>query len=141
MCGDPVSLAVAAAAHVTARAVQSVAATGWFHFAVSGGSTPWAMFAHLSRGDMPWRSTSIYQVDERIALTSSPYRGHPRLTLTYPALARADQLLWLVSGASKAPTLRRLLSGDHGIPAGRVTAAESVVMADLAAAGDRDVPP
>lgn len=140
VCNDRASLAGAAADHVTERAVQSVVARGWFHFALSGGDTPWAMVAQLSQRDMPWRSTSIYQVDERFAPTSSPYRGRSRLTLTYPALARADQLLWLVSGASKAPALRLLLDGDHGIPAGRVTARESVVMADLAAAGEQGVP-
>ena len=57
------------------------------------------------------------------------------MTLTYPALERADQLLWLVTGADKNEALTRLLAGDTTIPAGRVQAAASLVMADRAATG------
>ena len=52
------------------------------------------------------------------------------MTLTYPALARADQLLWLVSGEDKREPLAKLLAGDRSIPAGRVEAARSIVYAD-----------
>ena len=55
------------------------------------------------------------------------------MTLTYPALARASQILWLVTGADKRDPLARLLAGDTTIPAGRVEAAASLVMADRAA--------
>jgi 6-phosphogluconolactonase/glucosamine-6-phosphate isomerase/deaminase len=55
------------------------------------------------------------------------------MTLTYPALARADQLLWLVTGADKARPLAQLLAFDPAIPAGRVEAARSLVFADRAA--------
>ncbi|MBF8185218.1 6-phosphogluconolactonase [Nonomuraea sp. K274] len=164
---------------VTARAADEVAnlATtavvdhGRFTFAVSGGHTPWQMFAALVTRDLPWPNITIFQADERVApdgdpdrnlthlreslgavgaevvpmpvtdadleaaarryaellparfdlvhlglgpdghtaslvpgypvLTETdrlvaltrPYQGHPRMTLTYPALARADQLL------------------------------------------------
>jgi 6-phosphogluconolactonase len=214
---DPASMAVAAADHVVAHAARSVAFNGRFHFAVSGGRTPQAMFEQLSDRDMPWGATTIYQVDERIApiddpdrnlahltealagvpatvvampveepdplvaaqqyaeqlpesfdlvhlglgpdghtaslvpdddvlavddrlvaLTSSIYQGRRRMTLTYPALARAAQLLWLVSGSSKARALKQLLAGDPSMPAGRVTAGGSVVMADSSAAGEQE---
>jgi 6-phosphogluconolactonase/glucosamine-6-phosphate isomerase/deaminase len=55
------------------------------------------------------------------------------MTLTYPALARADQILWLVSGKDKKEPLARLLAGDTSIPAGRVEAARSTIVADAAA--------
>ena len=71
--------------------------------------------------------------DALVALTQ-PYQGHPRMTLTYPALARADQLMWLITGADKRDPLARLLAGDESIPAGRVQAARSLVLADAAAA-------
>src|SRR5262249_133089 len=48
------------------------------------------------------------------------YQGRRRMTLTYPALNRARQVLWVVTGAEKAPVLPRLMTGDHSIPAGRV---------------------
>jgi 6-phosphogluconolactonase len=56
------------------------------------------------------------------------------MTQTYPALARADQLLWLITGADKRDPLTKLLAGDESIPAGRVVAARSLIMADESAA-------
>ena len=56
-----------------------------------------------------------------------------RMILTYPALNRARQVLWLITGADKLEALRRLRAGDHVIPAGRVGAASQLVIADEAA--------
>lgn len=209
---DADAVAASAAEYVAVLARGAVAARGRFTFAVSGGHTPWAMFAALAAKDVPWADVDIFQVDERVAsdgnpdrnlthlraslgsapalvhpmpvtdpdlsmaaaayatalpqrfdlvhlglgpdghtaslvpgdpvlavndmlvAVTQPYQGHPRMTLTYPALARADQLLWLVAGADKRDPLARLLAGDTSIPAGRVTAARSLVLADAAAA-------
>jgi 6-phosphogluconolactonase len=208
---DPPAVARAAAAYVADRARAAVADHGSFHFAVSGGHTPWAMSAELAAEDVPWDHVVLYQVDERVApagdpdrnlthlreslgvapadvvampvedgdldaaaatyaarlperldlihlglgpdghtaslvpgdpvlevtdrlvAVTEPYQAHRRMTLTYPALARADQLLWLITGADKRDPLRRLLAGDPTIPAGRVAAARSLVLADAAA--------
>lgn len=208
---DDAALARAAAAFVTQRAVEAVAAKGSFAFAVSGGRTPWAMFAELASGHMPWPETVIFQVDERVApdgddsrnLTNlvrslgaarptikpmpvndadldraadqyaallperfdlvhlglgpdghtaslvpgdpvldvsdrlvaltNPYQGQRRMTMTYPALARADQVLWLITGADKREPLAQLVAGDASIPAGRVEAGRSLILADKAA--------
>jgi 6-phosphogluconolactonase len=213
VAADDDAVASQGAAYVAARARATVAEHGRFTFAVSGGHTPWAMFAALADEDMPWTAVELFQVDERVApdgdpdrnLThlrqsigdaparvhampvtdadldsaaaayatalpqrfdlvhlglgpdghtaslvpgdpvlaiqdrlvalTQPYQGHRRMTLTYPALARADQLLWLVTGADKRDPLARLLAGDESIPAGRVHAARSLVLADRAAAG------
>lgn len=72
--------------------------------------------------------------DRDVALTET-YKGRRRMTLTYPALARATVILWLVAGEEKAEALRLTLAGDPSIPAGRVAAERSVVVADAAAAG------
>jgi 6-phosphogluconolactonase/glucosamine-6-phosphate isomerase/deaminase len=48
---------------------------------------------------------------------------------------RSRELLWLVTGESKVEPLKLLLAGDPSIPAGRVRAARSLVIADDAAAG------
>jgi 6-phosphogluconolactonase len=210
---DAAAVARRAAAYVADRARTAVSENGRFTFAVSGGKTPWAMFAELASEDMPWADTEIFQVDERVApegdpdrnltnllasikdaparvhpmpvndadlaaaaasyatvlpqsfdllhlglgpdghtaslvpgdpvlevtnalvAVTQPYQGHQRMTLTYPALARADQLLWLIAGADKRGPLAKLLAGDQSIPAGRVLATESLVLADAAAAG------
>jgi 6-phosphogluconolactonase len=210
----PDAVARTAADFVATHARSAVAERGRFTFAVSGGHTPWAMFAALAEEDVPWTDVVLFQVDERIApegdssrnLThlresigdatvtvhpmpvndadlaaaaaayaaalperfdlvhlglgpdghtaslvpgdpvlsvtgalvsvTQPYQGQQRMTLTYPALARADQLLWLITGADKRDALARLLTHDESIPAGRVRAARSLVLADAAAAPD-----
>jgi len=210
--GDGDSTARAGATLLVASAVEAVARRGRFDLAVSGGTTPEAMFRELATMDVPWGRTTIFQVDERVAPAGDParnltmleaclrgvevqieamgvqdgdleaaaaayaarlperfdvvhlglgtdghtaslvpgdpvldvtdrlvavtaaYQAHRRMTLTYPALARADTLLWLVTGAAKHDAMHRLLASDPSIPAGRVTAARSVVLADTAAA-------
>lgn len=201
-----------AATIVAARARDAVRDHGRFTFAVSGGKTPWAMFARLAELDVPWDRVSIFQVDERVAPAGDPdrnlvqltaslpaeagadihpmpveaddldaaaaryaaglpdafdlvhlglgadghtaslipgdpvlevadrlvaltgtYQGRERMTLTYPALARARSTLFLVTGADKAGPLDQLLRHDPSIPAGRVEARDLVVIADRAA--------
>lgn len=67
---------------------------------------------------------------------SRTYQGLVRMSLTFAPLGRARHVLWLVTGAGKAPMLRRLAEGDRGIPAGRVERARALVIADAAAAAD-----
>jgi 6-phosphogluconolactonase len=208
---DPDEVARAGAMFVAARAREAANTRGTFHFAVSGGHTPWAMFAELASEDVPWEKMVVYQVDERVAppedpdrnlhhlrdalgkapaqvqampvndadleagaaayagslperfdlvhlglgpdghtaslvpgdpvlsvtdrlvALTQPYQGRVRMTLTYPALARARQILWLVTGDDKKLPLNKLMTGDTSIPAGNVNANASVVMADKAA--------
>ena len=208
---DPDSVAERAATFVAGQADAAVADRGRFSFAVSGGHTPWAMFAHLTE-EVAWEHVTIYQVDERIAPDGDPdrnlthlaaslppglvadirpmpvdaedleaaamtyarslperfdlvhlglgpdghtaslvpgdpvldvndrdvaltgaYQGRRRMTLTYPAINKARLVLWLITGADKVDALRRLRTGDHVIPAGRVEAASQLVIADEAA--------
>jgi len=210
---DADAVAVRAAAYVAQRAQVAVAEHGRFSFAVSGGRTPWAMFALLSER-MPWQDVTLYQVDERIAPDGDPsrnlthlraslpaggsaevrampvtapdleaaaaeyarslpgrfdlvhlglgpdghtaslvpgdpvlavmdrdvaltgqYQGQRRMTLTYPKINRARQVLWLVTGRDKVDALARLRAGDRSIPAGQVEAETQLVVADVAAAG------
>lgn len=198
---------------VASAAAMAVADRDRFTFAVSGGRTPWAMFAALY-GRMPWEKVTLFQVDERIAPEDDPdrnltqlkgalppggaadvrpmpvwaedleaaaalyadalpdkldlvhlglgpdghtaslvpgdaalavqdrdvaltgeYQGRRRMTLTYPALNRARQLLWLVTGDDKVDALRRLRAGDQTIPAGWISTDNALVLADAAAAG------
>lgn len=210
---DAAAVAERGAAYVAERAQAAVADHGRFTFAVSGGRTPWAMFAHLA-GKMPWETVTIYQVDERVAPDGDPdrnlmqlrrslppggaadvrampvgahdleaaaedyarslpeafdlihlglgpdghtaslvpgdpvldvmdrkvavtgkYQGRRRMTLTYPTLNAARQVLWLVTGEDKVDALQRLRAGDQSIPGGRVAAMSALIIADAAAAG------
>jgi 6-phosphogluconolactonase len=76
----------------------------------------------------------VLEVDDRlVATTTSQYEGLRRMTLTYPALARGEQLLWIVAGSDKRHALELLLAGDTSIPASRVEATHSLILADRAA--------
>lgn len=70
--------------------------------------------------------------DRRVAITGD-YQGHPRMTLTYPAIDQARQIVWLVTGPDKVEPLQKLLAGDESIPAGRVKNDNMIVVADEAA--------
>jgi 6-phosphogluconolactonase len=73
--------------------------------------------------------------DRFVALTGGEYQGRRRMTLTYPALAAARDIFWLVAGEDKRDALAKLLAGDPSIPAGRVEASDGLVLADEAASG------
>jgi 6-phosphogluconolactonase len=217
ICPDAAAVAQSAAEFVAAQARIAVGDRGRFTFAVSGGHTPWAMFARLAGEDMPWREVTIYQVDERVAPDGDPdrnlthlraslpsaaapdvrpmpvdaadleaaaaryasslpasfdlvhlglgpdghtaslvpgdpvldvsdrdvavtglYQGRRRMTLTYPVLERAPNVLWLVTGEDKANMVRRLQAGDASIPAGRVSRDNALIIADPRAASMLD---
>lgn len=70
---------------------------------------------------------------EWVALTD-PYQGSRRMTLTFPVLAAAREILWLVTGAEKAAVRARLERGDTSIPAGRVPGGHAHLLIDRAAA-------
>jgi 6-phosphogluconolactonase len=71
--------------------------------------------------------------DRRVAVTTNEYQGHRRMTLTYPALAEAREIIWLVTGEEKRDPLRKLLAADPSIPAGRVRNDSMSIVADSAA--------
>ena len=65
----------AAAGWIAARVDPAIAERGRFTLAVSGGSTPAAMFAELSKLDLPWSQVHVFQVDERVAPDGDPDRN------------------------------------------------------------------
>jgi len=74
----------------------------------------------------------VEERDRDVAL-SREFRGHRRMTLTFPAINRARRILWLVVGARKAGALARLLAGRSPDPAGRVREDIATLIADRAA--------
>jgi 6-phosphogluconolactonase len=60
-----------------------------------------------------------------------------RMTLTYPVLNAARQVLFVVTGADKADALRAIRAGGSGLPAERVTGDGVEWLVDAAAAGDQ----
>jgi 6-phosphogluconolactonase len=73
--------------------------------------------------------------DRRVAVTGGEYQGTRRMTLTYPAIDAARELLWIVTGEEKREPLVKLLAQDLSIPAGRVRpSGSSLILADSEAA-------
>jgi 6-phosphogluconolactonase len=59
---------------------------------------------------------------------------HARLTFSLAYLNAQPLVAFLVGGEEKGEVLRRMLAGDETLPAARVAAARTVVLADEAAA-------
>jgi 6-phosphogluconolactonase len=72
------------------------------------------------------------RVRDRDVAISREYNGRRRMTLTYPAIDRAREVLWVVTGEDKAEALARLLAGDEEIPAARVRTPVQTVLTDQA---------
>jgi 6-phosphogluconolactonase len=111
----------------------------------AAGSPPVLDLAHLGLGMDGHTASlvpadSVLEVDDRDVAVTGLYEGRRRMTLTYPALNRARRVLWVVTGSEKAEMLRRLCDGDRLIPAGRVRRDGALVLADRAAAGQRQRP-
>jgi hypothetical protein len=56
--------------------------------------------AWVATGTPPgWcQATPVLSVTDHLVARTRPYQGRVRMTMTYPALTRARQLLWLVTG-------------------------------------------
>ena len=78
---------------------------------------------------------AVLEVMDRDVAVTGEYQGRRRMTLTYPALNRARQILWLVTGDDKPDALTKLRAGDESIPGGRISTEDAIVVADAAAAG------
>jgi 6-phosphogluconolactonase len=79
-------------------------------------------------------SDAVLDITDADVGITGVYQGRRRMTLTYPILNRARQILWLVTGSDKAVMLVRLYGGDRTIPAGRVRPDRATVLADRRAA-------
>ncbi|TDQ84272.1 6-phosphogluconolactonase [Dongia mobilis] len=66
------ALAVALAARLAQILREAVAARGAASLVVPGGSTPVAVFDHLSRADIPWAKVTVIPCDERWVASDHP---------------------------------------------------------------------
>lgn len=96
---------IAEAAHAAVRA------GGGFALAVSGGETPWPMFAALGDEDVPWERTGIWQVDERVAPDGDADRNLTGLLEHLPPGARARVHPMPVTDADLAAAAGRYAAG------------------------------
>jgi 6-phosphogluconolactonase len=76
-------------------------------------------------------------LDERerlVVATGDDLHPHPRLTLTFPAIAQSRLAVFTVAGEGKRDALQRVKAGDD-LPAGRVSAGRVIWLVDEAANG------
>ena len=81
----------------------------------------------------------ILKVTQTDVGTTGEYQGRRRMTLTYPAINRARQILWLVTGAGKAEMVSRMIDADAAIPAGRIRQSAAILIADDAAGSHLEI--
>ncbi len=78
----------------------------------------------------------ILEVDDRqIAITTGEYQGTRRMSLTYRAIDRARQILFLITGDGKEEALSKLMESDESIPAGRIGNPNVTVITDIGEPG------
>lgn len=65
-----------------------------------------------------------------------PQQDTWRMTLTFPVLVAGRDVIFVVTGADKADPIRRIRTGDSGLPAERVSGERVEWIVDLAAAGE-----
>ncbi|HKD85890.1 MAG TPA: 6-phosphogluconolactonase [Terriglobales bacterium] len=78
----------------------------------------------------------VCEVSDRDVALTGVYQGRQRMTLTYPVINRARRILWLVSGKDKVSAFPKLRAADPSIPAGRVSQAQALLLADREATGE-----
>jgi 6-phosphogluconolactonase len=78
----------------------------------------------------------VLDVRDRDVAVTGPYEGRRRMTLTYPALARSERVIWVVTGPGKREALRKLIAGDRSIPAAHVPVEDQTVLTDRTLAED-----
>ncbi len=73
--------------------------------------------------------------DRLVVSAGDDAHPHPRLTFTYPAIARSPLVVFTVVGEEKRKAFSRVRNGDEAMPATRVQADQIIWLADKAALG------
>ena len=121
--------------HVAPATVHSMVGLGAAAYDQLVGSMPPIDLVHLGLGP-DGHTASLFpgapQLDEMSAYVldaGDDDHPHPRITFTFPAIARSQLVVVTVEGGSKREAWQRLVAGDD-IPAQRITATRVVWLVD-----------
>jgi 6-phosphogluconolactonase len=82
------------------------------------------------------RSPTMTTTDRLVVTAGDAQHPHPRLTFTYPAIARSPLVVVTVAGEEKRDAFARVRAGDDTLPAAHVRAADELIwLVDAAALG------
>lgn len=81
-------------------------------------------------------SRALRITDRWVAANWAPARQMWRMTLTYPVINAAREILFLATGENKANAIRHIRRGRSPLPAARVQGRRVVWLLDAAAAGE-----
>jgi 6-phosphogluconolactonase len=79
-------------------------------------------------------SSTVDETERFVVTAGDDAHPHPRLTFTFPGIARSRLVVFTVEGADKREALERVRRSDD-LPAARVTAERVIWLVDRAAAG------
>jgi 6-phosphogluconolactonase len=126
--------------HSMAEAGPTVEAAADAYDALVRGSDPIEL-VHLGLGPdghtaslFPGAAT-LTVTDRDVVSAGDELHPHPRLTFTYPAIARSRLVVFTIAGGEKRDAFARVRAGDDAMPASRIRADEIVWLADAAALG------
>jgi 6-phosphogluconolactonase len=128
------------ALHSMAGAGATVEAAAEAYDAVVRASDPIEL-VHLGLGPdghtaslFPGAATLVI-TDRLVVSAGDELHPHPRLTFTYPAIARSPLVVFTIAGEAKREAFARVRAGDEAMPAARVTADEIIWLVDKPALG------
>lgn len=79
-------------------------------------------------------SPALDEIERLVVATGDDLHPHPRLTLTFPAIAQSRLAVFTVAGEGKRDALDRVKAGD-AVPAARVSAGRVIWLVDEGANG------
>ena len=80
-------------------------------------------------------AATLAVTDRMVVSAGDELHPHPRLTFTYPAIARSRLVVFTIAGEEKRDAFARVRAGDDAMPAARIRADEVIWLVDAPALG------